>query len=153
MSLELNATPRVAVALLSLCLGSAAAAPPLADVRNVPTSVHGLVINDPYRWLEDVKNPEALAWMQAQGAHARSLLDRIDGRDAIGQRLAELSAAQGDSIRRLMLMPGDRLYYLKRAVGERQFKLVLRQGVAGAERVLVDPEVDSRRTGVPHAID
>jgi prolyl oligopeptidase len=41
-------------------------------------------------------------------------------------------------------MPGERYYYLKRAVGEKQFKLVMRQGLAGAEKVLVDPEVDAR---------
>ncbi len=147
--------PRATATLLGLCLmGNALAAPPpVAEVRNVPTTAHGLVIDDPYRWLEDAKNPEALAWMKAQGEHARALLDRIEGREAIGRRLAELSASQGDAIRRLTLMPGERLYYLKRAVGERQFKLVMRQGVAGAERVLVDPEQASRRTGVPHAIN
>ena len=50
-------------------------------------------------------------------------------------------------------MPGERLYYLERKVGEGQFKLMTRVGLDGAERVLVDPEARQRATGVPHAIN
>ncbi|HRD96954.1 MAG TPA: prolyl oligopeptidase family serine peptidase [Rubrivivax sp.] len=124
-----------------------------ADVRNVPTVLHGSTVPDPYRWLEDSRNPQVRSWMRGQGDFARSVLDRIDGRDAIAKRLAELSDARGDAIRSLVRMPGDRYYYLKRKVGEKQFKLVMREGLAGAEKLLVDPEVDARRTGVPHAIN
>jgi prolyl oligopeptidase len=50
-------------------------------------------------------------------------------------------------------MAGDRIYYLKRPKGERQFKLAMRVGPRGAERILVDPEVEAQRTGVPHAVN
>jgi prolyl oligopeptidase len=50
-------------------------------------------------------------------------------------------------------LPGERYFYLKRARDARQYKLVMRQGLAGAERTLVDPEVESRAHGVPHAIN
>lgn len=50
-------------------------------------------------------------------------------------------------------MPGDKIFYMKRPKGERQFKLVMRIGLQGAERILVDPELDAKRTGVPHAIN
>ena len=129
------------------------AAPPVAEVKDVPTTHHGTTVPDPYRWLEDSKGAPAQAWLKGQGAAARSVLDRIDGRDAIAQRLAELADAQGDAVRSLTRLPGERYYYLKRKVGEKQFKLLMRQGLAGAERVLVDPEVESARTGVPHAIN
>jgi prolyl oligopeptidase len=127
--------------------------PPVAEVRDVPTTLHGTVVQDPYRWLEDVKAPATQAWLKAQGEFSRSVLDRIDGRDAIAQRLAELVQAQGDTVRDILQMPGERYYYLKRAVGERQLKLVLRVGLTGDERTLVDPEVEAKKTGVPHAIN
>jgi prolyl oligopeptidase len=146
-----------------LCMGSALAmtataqvidrATPPAEVRNVTTTHHGTSINDPYRWLEDTKSAAAQTWFKSQGERARHVLDRIEGRDSIAARLAELSAAQGDAVRSVVQMPGERLYYFKRAVGERQFKLVMRQGLAGVEKLLVDPEVASTRTGVPHAIN
>ena len=130
-----------------------AATPPVAEVRNVPATLHGTVVNDPYRWMEDVKSPQTQTWLKAQGEVTRTVLDRIDGREAIAQRLAELSRAQGDAVRGILQMPGGRLYYLKRAAGERQFKVMLRDGVNGTERLLVDPEVAAKKTGVPHAIN
>jgi prolyl oligopeptidase len=147
----------------TLCLGSAlvftahaqSVAPiaPPAEVRDVTATHHGSTVNDPYRWLEDSKSAPAQSWLKGQGERARSVLDRIEGRDSIAERLAELAAARGDSIRNVVQMPGERLYYFKRAAGEKQFKLMTRQGVAGTEKLLVDPEVNSKRSGVPHAIN
>lgn len=50
-------------------------------------------------------------------------------------------------------MPNGRLYYLIRRAGEPQFKLAMRDGLAGPERVLVDPQALMRATGVPQAIN
>ena len=71
----------------------------------------------------------------------------------MAQRLQELSRASGDAVFGVLRMPGERLYYLERKVGEGQFKLMTRVGLDGAERVLVDPEARQRATGVPHAIN
>lgn len=144
-------------AALALAAAAASAAPPatppVAEKRDTTTTYHGVTITDAYRWLEDKKSPPVQAWLRGQADVTRNVLDRIDGRDAIAARLAELSDAQGDSITSLRLMPGERFYYLKRSPGQRQFRLVMREGVAGAEKLLVDPEAISRSTGVPHAIN
>ena len=139
--------------LLGASGASMAAPPPVAEVRNQPTTLHGTVVNDPYRWMENTKNPATQTWLRGQGDASRNVLDRIDGREAIAQRLAELAQAQGDAVRNIQQMPGDRWYYEKRAVGERQFKVVMRQGIKGTERVLIDPEEQAKKTGVPHAIN
>ena len=138
---------------LSSTFISAQAAPPVAEVQDVPTVLHGTTVHDPYRWMEDVKSPRAQAWMLAQGEATRALLDRIDQRADIEARLSELRRSGGDSVRSVMRLGHERIYYLKRAVGEDQFKLVMRQGLAGPERVLVDPKVETDRTQVPHAIN
>lgn len=129
------------------------AAPPVAAVRDQAETLHGVTVPDPYRYFENTRDLEVQTWLKAQGALARHTLDRIDLREPMEKRIAEMSAATGDSIRGVLRMPGERLYYQKRERGAKQFKLVLRVGLQGAERVLVDPEVDTRRTGVPHAID
>ena len=126
---------------------------PAARIEAVSDQHHGVVVPDPYRYLEDVKQPEVQAWMQAQSDATAKLMASIDGRDALAARIAELSAAAGDRIVDVMRLPGERYYYQKRARGERQYRLVMRQGLTGAERSLVDPEVESRATGVPHAVD
>lgn len=127
-------------------------APP-ARIDTVIEQHHGVAVGDPYRHLEDVNRPEVQTWMREQSAATADLMASIDGRDALASRLTEVTAAAGDRIVNVMRLPGERYYYLKRARGERQFRLVMRQGLTGAERTLVDPEVESRATGVPHAIN
>jgi prolyl oligopeptidase len=144
--------PRLLAAFAALAM-AAAIAQPVAEVRDVPAQHHGTTVPDPYRWLEDVKDPAARGWMQAQGQHTRGLLDRIDGRAQIEQRIVELGRAGGDVLRQMVRLPGGQLVYLKRTAAERQFKLVMRDSPTAPERVVADPEVESRRTGVPHAIN
>ena len=143
------------VALWAAASTAFAATPvlPVAPIKPVDETLHGVVVKDPYRYFENVKTPEVQSWLTGQAEVARDHLDRIDGRDHLQQRINELTAATGDAIRGIIRMPGERIYYLKRPKSERQFKLVMRQGLNGAERVLVDPEVDAKRTGVPHAIN
>ena len=93
---------------------------PAARIEAVTDLHHGVVVPDPYRYLEDVKQPEVQAWMQAQSDATAKLMASIDGRDALAARIAELTAAAGDRIVDVMRLPGERYYYQKRARGERQ---------------------------------
>jgi prolyl oligopeptidase len=138
---------------LALLAATALAAPPTAPVRDTPENLHGTTVHDPYRYFENIKDADVQSWLRAQGAYARETLDRIEGRAALEKRLAELTAANGDAVGSVVRMPGDRLFYLKRARGDRQYKLVMRTGLQGAEKVLVDPEVEAARTGAPHAVN
>ena len=126
---------------------------PQARIDNVTEQHHGETVADPYRYMEDTKRPDVLGWMREQSRATADLMASIDGRDAIAARIQELTSLAGDRITSLMRLPGERYYYLKRARGERQYRLVMRQGLNGAERTLVDPEVEGRATGVPHAIN
>jgi prolyl oligopeptidase len=138
------------------CFVSAHAAelkPPVAPPQDVVDVLHGVSVADPYRALEDLKSPTTQAWLKGQGDYGAEVLSHIEGRDAITQRILALSAQSGDQVRQIVRLPGDGLMYLKRAKGENQFKLVLRQGLKGVEKVLVDPGELSKATGVPHAIN
>lgn len=144
---------RKGLTLMLAAAWPALAAPPVAEVQDVPSVLHGVTVPDPYRWMEETGAPRPQAWMRAQGDATRALLDRIDQRDQILARVSALRRSTGDVVRGVTRMPGERIYYLKRGVGDNQFKLIVRQGLAGAERVLVDPAEDTARTGVPHAIN
>ena len=153
---KLLSSPRncvAGVAIAGLCAIATATEPPTAPIREVTDTIHGVAVKDPYRYLENVKAPEVQAWLKAQGEFARETLDKIELRARLEARITELTNARGDAIFNIVRMPGDHVYYLKRPNGERQFKLFMRVGLAGHERVLVDPEVDAKRTGVPHAIN
>lgn len=140
-----------------LCAGAIAmtanAQQPVAPVKDVSQVLHGVTVPDPYRYMENVKGPEVQKWLIGQGEYARSTLDRIEIRDELLKRIEVLATATGDAVYGVVRMPKDQLFYFKRPKGERQFKLVMRMGLAGEEKVLVDPEVEAKRTGVPHAVN
>ncbi len=139
--------------LLATAFSAATAAPPVAPVRDQPMQLHGTVVRDPYRYFENFKDPEVQSWLLGQAAYAREVLDRIEGRAQLEKRIGEFTGGAGDAVNSIARMPGDKLFYLKRAQGQRQFKLVMRTGFDGAEKLLVDPDVEAVRTGVPHAIN
>ena len=149
----MNNVIRNAWVALGLALSVAAfAAPPVAPVRDTPETMHGVTVHDPYRYFENVKDPEVQAWMKAQGDNARQVLDAIPGHDAMLARIKQLSDATGDVVGTITRMPGGRTFYMRRVKGERQFKLMLREA-GRADRVLVDPQLEQDRTGVPHAVN
>jgi prolyl oligopeptidase len=131
-----------AAVLLAAAVGAPLAwafdpAPPEALVDLTTESHFGRRLNDPYRWLEDTTAPEVVAWFRAQNDYARRILDALPGRAALHARLAELNGS--DPHVRDVQMAGDELAYLKRAPTDTTYKLYVREGVEGSERLVVDP--------------
>lgn len=110
--------------------------PPPTRAEDVKETIHGVVVSDPYRWLEDQNSPETRAWIDAQNACTQSALKDLPGSHAISKRLSELIKV--DTIN-LPTARGGRYFYSKRAAGQDLFVLYMRRGAAGAEEVLVDP--------------
>jgi prolyl oligopeptidase len=112
--------------------------PPKAPVHEVTDTYFGQKIVDPYRWMEDSKSPETTAWMKAQADYSRAYLDRVPLRAQLLKRLEELSDT---GVRVFGIQRGGNSYfYYRRAPGENDNRLFVREGFAGAERLLVDPE-------------
>ncbi|MFN9140883.1 MAG: prolyl oligopeptidase family serine peptidase [Betaproteobacteria bacterium] len=144
-------------ALIALCCSAAAPArssapPPPFAAGNTTDTYFGTTVADPYRALEEVKNPQVQAWMKAQGEFARARLDAIPGRAELLKRLQmyDAVAARVASVER---RPGELYFYERRGVTDDQFKLYVRRGLQGQERLLVDPEQLYNLTGTPHAIN
>ncbi len=121
--------------------------PPENPKRPVVDQYHGRQIVDFYRWLEgDISDPATLgklntevdAWTVAQNQYTRSILDSLPGRRPLEERLRPL--LEIDSIS-LPEVRGERLFYFKRQGNQSQPVLYLREGLRGAERVLIDPKV------------
>ncbi len=96
---------------------------------------HGVVVPDPFRWLENADNPEVLAWTDAQHELARSILDSIPARAAIRSRLEEVWNFPKMGQPRLR---GGRLFFTRNTGLEAQARLFVREP-DGSERVLLDP--------------
>lgn len=139
----------LALLLSGMALAADTSAPP-TPVRPVSDTYHGTVVQDPYRWMEDMAAPEFKGWLKLQADHAQTVLSRISARDALRKRLAELSDSS-ESVQWLQRV-GDTLVYLKSEPGRDQRRLFLREGVNGAERLLLDPMQVPGQSG-QHSID
>jgi prolyl oligopeptidase len=101
----------------------------------VSDNLHGHLVADPYRWLEDAGSEQTRAWLQAQDALYGEELEKLPGRERLAARLSELLGAG-------MVSPpawrGHRQFFMRRAAGQEH--AVLYTSAAGeAERVLLDP--------------
>jgi prolyl oligopeptidase len=112
--------------------------PPMAPVRAVTDDYYSTKVADPYRYMENLKDPEVQAWMKAQNDYTRAVLARIPGRQQLLMRIRELdqSVPQVGATQ----LPGDLYLIWKQLPGEDTGKLYLRQGLSGKDRLLVDPE-------------
>ena len=98
----------------------------------------GVAVADPYRWLEgDARShPDVADWVRAQDDLARSHLAALPGRERFRKRLAELF----DHAR--LTAPekrGTRYFFMRNAGLDNQAVLVVRDGVDGADRIVIDP--------------
>ncbi len=142
-----------ALAGASAVAHAAPASAPAAAVKPVADTYFGTTVTDSYRYMEDLSAPEVRQWAKAQDDATRATLDAIPGRAKLLARIAELEGSDASRIRVVKLAAGDKVFYEKRRANEEQQKLYVRDGFAGAERLLVDPEALAKSTGVPHAIE
>ena len=109
---------------------------PPTRTDNVVDHLHGERIADPYRWLEDGGSADTVAWTVAQNAATRRYLDAAPVRGAIHRRLEQLLTIGA------ITAPAPargRYFYQRRDGTQNQPVLYLREGVNGADRVILDP--------------
>jgi prolyl oligopeptidase len=112
--------------------------PPPAKLTPVTDTAFGISLTDPYRWMESKeKDPDWVPYMTAQNAYARSVFDAIPGRAALASRISEVTGES--AVARRIHVAGPWTFLQERPVGANSSRLVVRQGVGGAPRVLVDP--------------
>lgn len=115
--------------------------PPRAPVHPVEDTYFGQTLIDPYRWMENFKDEEYQAWLRAQSDYTRQFCDQLPLRESFLTRLLEVSDT-GLEIRDITCR-GKRYFYLKRSPGENEARLYYRNGLTGAEHLLVNPEARS----------
>ena len=114
---------------------NSSAGPPKARVDAVEETIHGHKIADPYRWLEDASSPDSQEYVRAEMAYTRSLLDPLPGRDRIHERLTQLLSIGTIGTPQIA---GPYFFYTRREGTENQPVLLVREGLHGKDRRLVD---------------
>ncbi len=124
-------------------------APPVAPVRPITDTYFGQAVPDPYRWME-AEGPDFQAWARGQADYTNAALARIPGRAALLARIHALDNVS-PAVRDVQTA-GGKVFYRKAAPGDNNARLFVRDGLRGAERVLLDPQALTRN-GVHFSID
>ncbi len=116
--------------------GSVVPRAPVARVDVVQDTYFGETLSDPYRWMENDKDPAWLPFLKGQNDYARAVLDALPRRTSLLKRIQQLS---GDTVATSRVQrAGGLTFYTQRPKGADNFKLFVRDA-SGNDRVLVDP--------------
>ena len=74
---------------------------------------HGTSITDPYRYLEDFKNPAVQEWVKQQADFTERSLAELRGRAELLARIQELDAGSPFTLNGVTRLPGGELFYFK----------------------------------------
>ena len=107
---------------------------------DVVDELHGARVADPYRWLEEADSADVRTWTDQQNVHTRKVLDALSGREVLrGQvkDLLQIGYLSAPSVRTTRI--GTlRYFHTKREGTQNQPTLLVRDGVTGKDRALVD---------------
>jgi prolyl oligopeptidase len=123
--------------------------PAPAPVKPVTETLWGKQVTDNYRYMEAL-DPQTLAWMRAQGAYARSILDAIPPRAALEAKIAAFTGSFGFT--RGYVNYGGRAFYEERTPGSDNFDLFVADKT-GKRKIVDIAALRASRGGAPHAIN
>jgi len=102
---------------------------------------HGTKVADPYRWLEDPDAADTRQWVQDENKITFSYLEKIPARQQIKDRMTKLMNYERYSI---PFHEGGRYFYSKNDGLQNQNVWFWTDSVAGAPKVLLDPNALSK---------
>jgi prolyl oligopeptidase len=112
-------------------------AAPVARIEVVHDTYFGETLSDPYRWMENSKDPDWLPFLKGQNDRTRAVIDALPRRAALLKRIQQLS---GESVATARVQrAGGMTFIQQRPLGADNFKLFVRDGKNGDNRVLIDP--------------
>jgi len=123
-----------------------------APSANVVETLCGEKIADPYRPLENLKDPKVAAWYREESDHARAVLDAIPGRTELIGKMKEFDQRRKEKIFDLSITDNDCYFYLKQTPSDETGKLYFRKGYKGKERLLFDPTTYKGENGGTYVI-
>lgn len=133
----------VALALATLIVAPALAAmpsqttrPPASPRHAAHSVIHGVRVNDPYRWLEDGNSPAVMQWIEAQNRYAEQKLAAMPAGKSLAQRVQQLAITS--TTRSAPLLAGHTLFYLRETPPAAQPVLVAQAWPHGKPHVVVD---------------
>jgi prolyl oligopeptidase len=123
-----------AVATFTACAQSVPP-PPLSQVIPVISTLHGVQVSDPYRWLEDGSSANTRTWIAAQQQYTAALLSSRPSIEALRAKTRELVDLEETH---RAICRSQRCFIDKKPAGGQKSSIFLRAESSGEERLLID---------------
>lgn len=114
---------------------------PQTRIDTITDKYHGVVVSDPYRWLEDDNSEETKAWVTAQNKVTFGYLDQIPFRKGLRTRLEKLMNFEKFGV---PFKEGGKYYYFKNDGLQNQSVLYVSENATAEGKVLLDPNTLSK---------
>ena len=112
---------------------------------SIKDSIHGVMVADPYRWLEDVASPQTKDWIFRQQERHDAYFSQVPGLEGIKARVMEyLDSVVIDTPIRV----AQREFYSRRQGAQEQASIFFKDLPDGEEHLLIDPASEGRFTSV-----
>ena len=98
---------------------------------------HNVVVKDPYRWMEDLKNEETIKWFKAQNDYTESIMNKLPMTDELYHDFLKLDSIEPDKIYKIRQV-GSTYFYFNSKVSESKTILYKRTGESGKEEMLAN---------------
>ena len=110
---------------------------PLTKTVDSSDTWYNVTVKDPYRWLEDLKNPEVINWYKTQADFTDSVLNKLSYADLLYKEQKALERAQPDQkfgVRRI----GNSIIYEQ--IKDGKLKVYRQFDDEKSQQVIADPE-------------
>src|ERR1035438_473885 len=126
------------VAIFSFSATAAQYNYPLTNTVDSNDTYFGVTYKDPFRWLENTKQPETVSWFKQQANYTDSILNNLNGRDALISEWEQMDG-QFPSLITDRVYENGRIFYRKTTSAAIVGKIYFRESMNGSEQLLFDP--------------
>lgn len=120
--------------------------PSVLTEEPVTDTYHGITVEDPYRYVENLDDPKVASWMREHTNYARAQLDAIPGRKSVLNKMYEFDKRLESRVTTVRITDNGHYFYLKFRPEDNNGKLYHRKGYNGEEKLIFDPETYSPGT-------
>lgn len=122
--------------VLDWAQSSTVPAPPASTAEDTKETIHGVVVSDPYQWLENSASLRTRSWIKEQQAYTDSLLNHRSDLPCLRKDVRELSDIEEPQS---VIHRAGHYFILKKVPGHEVPVLYLREAKTGKEELLIDP--------------
>ncbi|MEW7280702.1 prolyl oligopeptidase family serine peptidase [Aquimarina sp. 2201CG1-2-11] len=113
---------------------------PAIKQQAVVDTIHGNIVLDPYRNLENLKDSLVLNWLIEQKKLSDSFIDKIPNKERLIKHYKELQEVNKYDVKQIHFTKSGQYFYLKREENEDFYKLYFKASVEENEQLLYNPK-------------